>query len=617
MEVAPLLTPCDYVNRLINRSATPSCTSHGRTILKILGTPALATVLLSSVLAACGGGGSSSSGGTGTTTMSLSASGVAATGAALAGATVSIKCAAGSPTSTPPVTSATGSYTVSVSDAALPCVIKISKDGDDLYSLIESGAPSTAIEGGAAYTANVTPLTGLLLSAVSGVSASQVFEMFTAEQRGRLTAANVETGTQKLVSLLQPIVNLDGDNLLRGELVPAANGQEGNLADQKLDAIRRALNESDVAVAQLESEVVKPEPSLPAALANVPTAAASCPALRTGDYYTFEPFQSYAGAASVDELREVIRIDAAALQVRFTEDGDQVTLRLSPVAQRSCEFDVLDDPGITERLYVSRSGAFVSRAVVANTKPSDFAVIGLPVPSAAVPVGQLAGNFNFVGFGFVEGLLGTVRGGLTLDQEGNLAVQSSIVNGTPEPLGDEPDLQLEPVDFSPGVFVLTNLQGGAQEALVFAHQDPNGGPVTLFVVGLDGAPDVAIVRPAQAVPAPGPNGSRVNSVSIMLRAASGLPVVDVPTDLEFELLTFDAETKVQTRRRLSDNRVDTRTFDQPATGLIFRRPGSCTTGVGGPAVACAAVVTMPPFGTGLGITINAGSASPFFELGIN
>ena len=101
-----------------------------RPFTKALVSTAIAALI--ATFAACGGSGSS-------VASNLSLSGTAASGAALAGATVDVKCASGSTSTT---TNADGSYTLTVSGGALPCMVRAtSSDSATVYhALVDSSA---------------------------------------------------------------------------------------------------------------------------------------------------------------------------------------------------------------------------------------------------------------------------------------------------------------------------------------------------------------------------------------------------------------------------------------------------------------------------------------------
>ena len=116
---------------------------------------ALASLVLggSALLAACGGGGSSVSGGS-----ALTLNGTAATGKPLVGA-VSATCKTGSGTAT---SNLDGSYTVVVNNGVGPCLLAITPTGGVTMYSITSGS-------GATQTANITPMTNLLVNYLRNV----------------------------------------------------------------------------------------------------------------------------------------------------------------------------------------------------------------------------------------------------------------------------------------------------------------------------------------------------------------------------------------------------------------------------------------------------------------
>lgn len=95
----------------------------------------------------------------------LRVAGTAAVGAPVAG-TVTASCASGQGTAR---SSANGTYTVDVTDGVGPCLLKITPDNAALAPMY-----SMAVGTGSSFTANISPLTNMLvtyLRAVPGVSA--------------------------------------------------------------------------------------------------------------------------------------------------------------------------------------------------------------------------------------------------------------------------------------------------------------------------------------------------------------------------------------------------------------------------------------------------------------
>lgn len=155
----------------------------------ILGPLALA---VAAMLAACGGSGSSSVAPPVNATLTLS--GTAATGAALAKRPVQARCATG--TSAAAATATTeddGKYSVAISGGARPCVLRVTAtDGSVLHSL--------AIGTGASAAANITPVSELVLAHRVGSSAAGAFSNFDAAS---ITNAKVQAALSAVVDTLK------------------------------------------------------------------------------------------------------------------------------------------------------------------------------------------------------------------------------------------------------------------------------------------------------------------------------------------------------------------------------------------------------------------------------
>jgi hypothetical protein len=115
--------------------------------------------VVSAALVACGGGGGSTAVATAPAATSTSISGVAATGQAMAGATITLKDANG--VSATKTADASGSYSFDVTNLAAPFVITAtSQVGDTILTLTSMLAEKPAA--GSTGTANITPLTNAM-----------------------------------------------------------------------------------------------------------------------------------------------------------------------------------------------------------------------------------------------------------------------------------------------------------------------------------------------------------------------------------------------------------------------------------------------------------------------
>src|SRR5450830_531606 len=163
----------------------------------------------------CGGGGGSTSATTSDVTTTFN--GVAATGAALAKATVSISCAVGSGSAT---TLTDGSYSVDIKNITLPCALKAaSSDGTTvLYSVTSATATSKNTQ-----VANITPLTQLLVASLTGSEPAAFFSNFSASTASSVTDSAISTAQTAVLGTLSnagiDVFGLSTTSLVSGPLV--------------------------------------------------------------------------------------------------------------------------------------------------------------------------------------------------------------------------------------------------------------------------------------------------------------------------------------------------------------------------------------------------------------
>lgn len=120
--------------------------------------------LLASALYGCGSGSSNPSNGGVIPTTTLS--GTAATGAAIAGGSIAVKC--GSSFSGTATTDSDGGWELAnVPTASLPCAVQVSFAGQTLHAM--------TVTAGGAVTVNITPLTDLVIASASGQSPATWF----------------------------------------------------------------------------------------------------------------------------------------------------------------------------------------------------------------------------------------------------------------------------------------------------------------------------------------------------------------------------------------------------------------------------------------------------------
>ncbi|QNA89663.1 hypothetical protein G4G28_16465 [Massilia sp. Dwa41.01b] len=203
-----------------------------------------------SALAACGGGGGDSAPPPvvvvppppvvvvppPTVSYAITMSGTAATGAAIAGATVTATCKTGTATA---VTGTDGSYTVKV---AVP------GEGPCILSLTQNGVTLRSIAAGDGAKANITPLTEMFVAYIStssgaGVAATPTQLAQNANVRVIVGNATMMTATAnrvvQLVSTAAGGVSVPND-FLSATLVPKSATNPGNAQDAVLEALKTA-----------------------------------------------------------------------------------------------------------------------------------------------------------------------------------------------------------------------------------------------------------------------------------------------------------------------------------------------------------------------------------------
>ena len=344
-----------------------------------------ALVAATTLLAACGGGSSAPPPPPPPPAATLSLTGTAATGAAIAGATVTAKCNGGTGTAT---TAANGTYSIALTAGALPCVLKVATTAGDLYS-VATGTGTTA-------TANITPFTQLIVANLTGKDPAAYFTDFGAADITALTSAVVTTAQVAVVTVLKNN-GIDTStlptSLVAGSLVAASGSTAGNAYDVALDALKAKLTSSATTLAQLTTTVLQTAttavpsgtPSVALDVALQP-AAATCAALRSGIYRFVEPqIESPPNSGSSSTGTVTINATASATTVVVTEPNTS-TNTLTAVSGAPCRF--ADAAG---------GAAVVSQAGVIAFRNADGSA-GVVFPEQSIALVDLAGDWNFVSY---------------------------------------------------------------------------------------------------------------------------------------------------------------------------------------------------------------------------
>ncbi|MBK4735874.1 Ig-like domain-containing protein [Noviherbaspirillum pedocola] len=193
--------------------------------------------LIAAVLAGCGGGGGSS---TPTTAVKAPAVlvGTVATGAALAGAIVTITDHNGASAcvETNITSAADGSFSCTLKEGEQAPFYVIATDPTGKNSPMTSVVIKTP-ESGLTGTVNVTPLTTAIVLSVTGDGSPQDFV-----SKGTIDPTALASMTDKVVAQLGPMLSTlqmpTGYNPFTSQIMPSMNGVAGNGADTILDLLR-------------------------------------------------------------------------------------------------------------------------------------------------------------------------------------------------------------------------------------------------------------------------------------------------------------------------------------------------------------------------------------------
>lgn len=529
-------------------------------------------------LAACGGDGSGSP----ATPSSVTIAGTAAKGAALPGAAVSIKCAAGTGTAT---TAADGRFTVTITGASLPCALRVvGTDG----SVFHSGVAGTGTTG--TFAANITPLTELLMANATGTSPGTFFDGFGSSTV--LTAASLTQAIDYLKIAVAGVVDLTGSNPVTDALVP------GNALDQKIDAVVASFATAGVTLAQVTAAIVA-NPTGPTVLrAALAPVASSCAWLKSGKYRMINPRE-----LDPRWRAHVLQVDATALTVT---DQDGATLPVT--SEGACQFSV-DDTDAINKVMVSSGGILVVHSQSKTVATDRWLTIGLP--EQTLPVSEFAGTWNVASWDPNSGIAtpGYVAQSqeVSLDATGQITAVSDCLGLATCSVGTGPFPRFTANAASGGFDMIEN---GSSNARVFMFKTLSGKAVVVF---LDNEGQFFIASRKASLGALPAVGTVSNFRQVVWNGNGTIGTLNEDTTT---VTGIDAIAKTTTRLLASNNRVDLLTYDKPRDGLRYRQPNSCT--INGVANNCSEIVQLPLQGMGITLTMSVGSnpATAFFQASV-
>jgi hypothetical protein len=515
----------------------------------------------------CGGGGSSA-----TSDVTTTFSGVAATGAALAGAKVNISCASGSGAAT---TSNTGSYSVDIKNITLPCVLKAaSSDGTTvLYSVTSATATSTNTQ-----VANITPLTQLLVASLTGTEPKTFFDNVTTNPASItrvVTDSAISTAQTAVLTVLSnagiDVSGLSANSLVSGTLVP---GSASNPYDVALEALSTKLTSTGTTLETLTTTVANTSTtsgstdttkatsnvaSLPAAQL-LKTADSNCAALRSGDYWAISPVM---GGNIADQFKS-ISYDASTHTIT-DPDGPSV---IAP--NGSCRY-----LGGVADIVVSQAGVMVARSPDGN----GVFRLAFAIPKQTIAVSELAGTWNAMGFSKTStgtgyaGDMWTVTVGSTGVASDGIACDGTSTTSTCGAVGASnlPTFSSN----SDGGFNMKSPAWPNDTSRGFAYRAGNGDLMLVWVDG-DGSSSLWTKKRTLSLPAVGDiqtGGWSIRTLSTLIANALSVNYTNTITTIDTTLQSYIRTVNLANG---TADYAETILQNTPRAGYNFRAAGSTT-----------------------------------------
>ncbi|ODV14578.1 MAG: hypothetical protein ABT20_00230 [Rubrivivax sp. SCN 70-15] len=519
-------------------------------------------------LVACGGGSSSPAAGTPSTAASLTLSGTAATGAAIAGRLVEARCNGGTGSAT---SGDDGHYEMPLAAGALPCVLRVTtSDGTVLHTL--------AIGSGATAQANLTPVSEMVVARLTGGAPAAYYDAFDAAAAAALTDAQVQAAVSATVAALKNNgIDLGSvGNVLSAALVAAHGTTPGNPFDELLGQLQTALAARDTTLAALVDALAKSSPAAPAtSLSADPSlpadtllspAAANCKALRSGRYRVVVNDDPNTVPGGTDVATEVVSVDATRLQVT-NSNGEVATF----TEAGPCRYTGPQGGGIT----VTPAGVVVAQF---DAPPYRGALL---FPEQSHDVTELAGEWNSIGLDRTtdNGPVHVTTATLVWDAAGRLG-GGQFCDGVVSGCGTFDATNLPDITISAnpaGGFDVVNTTDGWRDRL-FAYR-AGGGELMLVQLAPGGHLGFSTRKVARAMPTVG-DVSQGWQIGLVPNATP--PYYTAPaaiSQFESTVSALDAANQRFERQAVSDfttnvTRPETVAINAPRDGYTHRLPAS-------------------------------------------
>jgi hypothetical protein len=533
------------------------------------GAMGMASAVVVASLAGCGGSSSSPAPASPPAPVPLSVAGTAASGLAMAGATVEIKCSGGAATAT---SAADGSYSAAVDGAALPCMVRAtSSDGSLVYhSALGTGGGSSS-----PATINVTPLTELILAVAIG-DPTQVDATFSSNATLPGTVAGNLAASETTVAgtLAAANINISGIDPVSTPLVAATATSAGDAQDQAIATLMANLAANQSGLTELATALdsgVSPtqaQQQAVALLAGTPSVS-QCASARAGTYW----WVNHNGSLTTITLNSSLSTVTIA-DVNEDNGNDPETDALTWGS--GCQATFTQQDTAVQQVTFASGGEFaagnVSTASIASS-------IHIAIPVQKIALADLAGAWNAIQYNSREQTGGSASATqldtFTIDTQGLVACASGCTSmGTLTANAD-------------GSFTRIDAGGTPQPTLVFRGADGK-----LNLVSTIGFPDGGGL--VIGVPVATANLPALNASSIYVQYQfSGIPAdgsthnwatFDIDT-YSYTVSALDSTDKAVTRTYSSKDGalydlVDAVEYDQPSTGFRMRPAVSFTDATG-------------------------------------
>ena len=266
----------------------------------------LSAVVMLGVLGACGGGGG---------TPASTVAGTAATGAAIASGTVTLKCVSG--TTSVATTGTDGSFAIDVSSVTLPCVGRV--DYKDAGGVAQKLHTFISAKG----NANITPVTDLLVANLTGGTPADAFDKFDAAKAKGYTTALIKAAADAVKTYLKNTLGLDTaslpDDPIGTKLTAKVGGVGGDAFDKVLDALQAKLASSGKKLSDVAGDLAKSGGGGGGAVAGTVVVTNATNAARNGTFVPDTALGSPSGSDS--NITGVTKDGKFELNIRLASNG--------------------------------------------------------------------------------------------------------------------------------------------------------------------------------------------------------------------------------------------------------------------------------------------------------